>query len=132
MMLDDPSKQTTSGATPTTGEDLQAAKRSAVRRSQFIASAEITDVSSGTLLSARISELGLRGCNVETLNPFCEGTLVHLRILRDQGVFETNAKVVYSHSDFGMSLAFNEMIPNQRLLLEDWLAEFATQLRSAS
>ena len=132
MMLDDPSKQTASGATPAAGEDSQSAKRRAVRRCQFVASAEVTELSSGTRLSARISELGLGGCYVETLNPFSEGTQVHLRVLRDQGVFETNAKVVYSHGNFGMGLAFKEMTPHQRSLLEDWLAEFVTQLRSSS
>lgn len=87
---------------------------------------------SETRLSARTSELGLGGCYVETLNPFSEGTLVQLRILRDQGVFEATAKVVYSHSNFGMGLAFTEMLPDQRALLEDWLAELVTQFRPTS
>src|ERR1700674_3725843 len=119
-------------ATPTTGEDWQPAKRRSVRRCPFVASAEVTEPCSGVRLSARTSELGLGGCYLETLNPFPEGTLVELRILRDQGVFVTKAKVVYSHSNFGMGLAFNEMIPDQRSLLEDWLAELVTQFRPAS
>jgi hypothetical protein len=67
--------------------------------------------------------MGLGGCYVDTLNPFPEGTLVGLRILRDKGVFETKAKVVYCHPRFGMGLAFTEMMPDQRSLLEAWLAE---------
>jgi hypothetical protein len=132
MMLDNRSKQTAGGATPTTGDNSQPAKRRSVRRCAFVASAEVTELSSGTRLSTRTSELGLGGCYIETLNPFPEGTLVQLRILRDQGVFETKAKVVYSHTNFGMGLAFSEMIPNQRSLLEDWLAELVTQFRPAS
>lgn len=118
-MRDDRSKKT---ATPT-------AKQRAVRRCAFVASAEITELSTGTRLSARVSELGIGGCYIETLNPFPRETVVQLRILRDQGVFETKAKVVYFHANFGMGLAFTDMIPSQRSLLEDWLAELVTQSR---
>jgi hypothetical protein len=98
----------------------------------LVASAEVTELHSGTRLSGRTSEIGLGGCYVDSLNPFPEGTLVGLRILRDQGVFEAKAKVVYCHPRFGMGLAFTEMIPEQRSLLETWLAEIVTQLRSVS
>ena len=89
----------------------------------------MTELSSGTLLSGRTSELGLGGCYVDSLNPFPEGTLVGLRILRDQGVFETKAKVVYCDPRFGMGLAFTEMTREQRSLLETWLTEIVIQLR---
>jgi hypothetical protein len=45
-----------------------------------------------------------------------------LRIFRDQGVFETQAKVVYCDPGFGMGLAFTEMKHDQRSLLETCLA----------
>jgi hypothetical protein len=111
---------------------VQPAKRRSVRRCPLVASAEVTEPRSGTLLSARTSELGLGGCYVDTLNPFPEGTLVELRILRDQGVFETKAKVAYCDPRFGMGLAFTEMTPEQRSVLEDWLAEIVSQLRPVS
>jgi hypothetical protein len=111
---------------------LQAAKRRSVRRCPLVASAEVTELDSGALLSARTSELGMGGCYVDALNPFPTGTLVELRILRDQGVFETNAKVVYCDPKFGMGLAFAEMRPDQRSLLEAWLAEIVTQLKPVS
>lgn len=106
-------------------------KKRAVRRCAFVASAEIIEPASGARISARTSELGLGGCYIETLNPLPDGSLVQCRILRDQGVFEAQAKVVYSHASFGMGLAFTEMAPEQRLLLENWLAELVTQLRPA-
>jgi hypothetical protein len=111
---------------------LQPAKRRSVRRCPLVASAEVTELRSGALLSARTSELGLGGCYVDALNPFPEGTLVGLRILRDQGVFETTAKVVYCDPTFGMGLAIKEMMPDQRSLLEAWLVEIVSQLRSVS
>jgi hypothetical protein len=107
-------------------------KQRAVRRCAFVASSEVTDTHSGTRLSARTSELGLGGCYVDSLNPFPAGTEVLLRILRDQGVFETNAKVVYCDPKFGMGLAFTRTAPGQRSILEDWLAELVVQLRTTA
>ena len=111
---------------------LRPAKQRSVRRCALVASVEVTELRSGATLSARISELGVGGCYVDALNPFPEGALVALRILRDQGVFETKAKVVYCHSGFGMGLAFTELMPDQRSLLETWLAEIVSQLKPVS
>ena len=134
------SKKKTAGAVataapppgPAVAQAPQPAKQRAVRRCPFVASAEVTEPSTGTRLSARTSELGMGGCYVETLNPFADGTLLQLRILRDRGVFESKARVVYSHSNFGMGLAFMDMAPKQRSLLEDWLLEVLTQSRSSA
>jgi hypothetical protein len=106
-------------------------KERAVRRCSFVASAEVTDLHSRTRLSGRTSELGVGGCYVDALNPFPEGTAVQLRIVRDQGVFETRAEVVYCHPRFGMGLAFSETSPDQRSLLETWLVELVTLLHPA-
>jgi PilZ domain len=103
----------------------------AVRRCPLVASAEVLDLQSQTRLSARTSEIGLGGCYVDALNPFPAGTRVKIKITRDQGVFETDARVVYCDSTFGMGLAFAQLPPAQRSLLEDWLAEIVTQLRPA-
>ena len=111
---------------------MQPSKQRSVRRCPLVATAEVTELGSGTLLSARTSELGLGGCYVDALNPFPQGTLVRLRILRDQGVFETTAKVVYCDPRFGMGLAFTETTPDQRSILETWLAEIVSQLRTVS
>jgi hypothetical protein len=69
---------------------------------------------------------------VDVLNPLPVGTQVGLRILRDQGVFETKAKVVYSDPGFGMGVAFTEMAADQRSVLEAWLVEIVSQLKSVS
>ena len=120
------------GAEAITREGSQRANRRAVRRCPFVASAEVTELSSESRrISGRTSELGIGGCYIKTLDPFPVGTLVQLRIFREHGVFETKAKVV-SHGvrlNSGMGLAFKEMPPNQRSLLEDWIAEIITKLR---
>jgi hypothetical protein len=111
---------------------VRTASKRAVRRCALVASVEVTELRTGAMLSARISELGVGGCYVDALNPFPEGSLVSLRILRDQGVFETKAKVVYCDSRFGMGLAFVEMTPDSRLILENWLGEIVSQLSQVS
>ena len=113
-------------------QSTQLTKQRAVRRCHLVASAEVTELRSGARLSARISELGLGGCYVDALNPFPQGTLVGVRILRDQGVFETKARVVYCDPRFGMGLAFMETMPDQRSLLEAWLAEIVSRLSLSS
>ncbi|HUI73714.1 MAG TPA: PilZ domain-containing protein [Candidatus Acidoferrum sp.] len=110
----------------------QHAKQRSVRRCPFVATADVTELGTGALLSARTSEIGLGGCYVDALNPFPKGTLVGLRILRDQGAFEAQAKVVYCDPSFGMGLAFTEMAPAQRSILEAWIAEIVSQLKPAS
>jgi len=112
--------------------NVQSTKQRAFLRYAFVASAEVTEVSSGAKLSARTSELGLGGCYVYTLNPFAEGALVLLRILGDQEAFEAKAIVVYCHPGSGMGLAFAGITADQQSRLEVWLTELVTQLRLIS
>jgi PilZ domain-containing protein len=102
-------------------------KKRAVRRIQLVATAEVTARDTETKLSARMSELGLGGCYVDTLCPFPTGTLLHVRIIRDGGAFECEAKVVYVHEGFGMGIAFTNMAIDQRRMLENWIADLITQ-----
>jgi PilZ domain len=123
------------GAKSGGGSDERApvSKQRSVRRCPFVASAEVTDISSETKISARTSELGMGGCYIETLNPLPEGSMVKVLIVRDQGVFESKATVVYSQTNSGMGLAFAKPLPQpQRAILEDWLAEIVVQFRSSS
>lgn len=111
---------------------VQPHKRRSVRRCPLVASAEVTDLRSGAQISARTSELAIGGCFIDALNSFPEGTLIGVKIIRDQGVFETKAKVVYCDPRFGMGVAFTEMTPEQRSLLETWLADIVSQIRPVS
>ena len=115
------------------GERSLSTKQRLALRCPFVADAEVADLSSRTRRTGRTSELGIGGCYIKATGPFPNGTLVRLRILRGHGVFETNAKVVYSldaQLNSGMGLAFQEMAPNQRSLLEAWLAEIVTALKT--
>jgi hypothetical protein len=50
------------------------ANKRAVRRCPLVASTEVTERDSQTKISARVSEIGLGGCYVDTLSPFPNGT----------------------------------------------------------
>ena len=107
------------------------AERRSVRRYAFCAAVEITDLGSGDRRSARTSDLSLDGCHIDTLQPFPRGTLVHLRVLCLNGVFETRGRVVSSHAGFWMGIGFDEMTPDQRSVLESLLVELDLQFKSS-
>jgi len=124
-MHNDPAEQTAGGATKSAVGSQRAPR--AVPRYRFIATAVVTELSSGTRLPARTSELSINGCYIDTLNPFPEATLVRLRIIKDDGVFETPGRVLYCHPGFGMGIVFTDSTPDQQSLLEGWLAELSRQ-----
>ena len=99
------------------------AKERAVKRVPFVASVEIFEIRTGTKLVARTSELGVGGCYVDALTPFGIGTAVVIRIARERGAFHCRAKVVYSDASFGMGLKFECADSDQRLVLENWVAD---------
>jgi hypothetical protein len=123
-MPDDPSNKQGSDSdaarSPTVGEH---ANRRRAPRFLFIAEVEVTDSNSGAKLSARVSEIGLGGCYVDTLNPFPEGSLVTIHILKDDGVFQAPAKVIYIHPGLGMGICFQGPTPEQAGTLRKWIAK---------
>ena len=106
-------------------------KERAVKRLPFVASIEVVDVGTGTKLVARTSEIGLGGCYVDALTPFGIGTAVAVKISRDQGSFHAKARVVYTDATFGMGLKFEGLDSEQRLVLENWVADIVLADRSA-
>jgi hypothetical protein len=68
---DDSPKSTNAGQS-----DLQSRERREVPRCPFVASAEEIDIDTGAKLSARVLELSLKGCYLDTLNPFPKGTQI--------------------------------------------------------
>jgi hypothetical protein len=72
-VLDDASKPTSLPASPS---GLSSSERREAPRHPFIASAEETDLASGARLSALVSELSVKGCYLDTLNPFPKDTQI--------------------------------------------------------
>ena len=106
---------------------IEAAERRSAQRQQFIAEAQIVEVSSGTSLLARTSDLVLHGCYVDSLNTFAVGTLVRARLKKGETIVEVNGNVVYQMPGLGMGIAFHELSPDNRSALEQWVAHIPTE-----
>ena len=119
-MHDDTSKPTGLSASLS---NQSSSERREVPRHQFIASAEETDLASGARLSARVSELSLKGCYLDTLNPFPEGTQIRLVIFHGGVTFTAHATVIYPQPNMGMGVVFFPVEPKQLEVLMKWLAE---------
>jgi hypothetical protein len=87
-----------------------------------VASIELTDVRSESLLTPRTTNLSLFGCFVYTTDPIPEGTKVSLRILHGGAILAAFGKVVYSKPKSGMGVAFTTIEPPSQAILEKWLA----------
>ena len=93
-------------------------------RTTFIAVIEITEIVSGTRLSARTSDLSLTGCYVDTLNPTSEGTAVRVRLTHGAEELELTARIVYVSPRLGMGVRFDDNLPPAKLqVLEGWVGD---------
>jgi PilZ domain len=91
-------------------------------RFRFVAAAEIAPESSpSATIIASVKELSLHGCYVDTPSPFATKTSVLLKIFKSDEYFEAKATVVYSHPALGMGLAFRDVKPDCRIVMQKWL-----------
>jgi PilZ domain len=97
-----------------------------VPRYTLIASVELREPLTDTRIAGRISEISRKGCYVDVLITLPQGTLLDVRISRDQGVFESKGKIVYVHEGMGMGVAFVELAPEQLKILDSWLLEISS------
>jgi hypothetical protein len=93
-------------------------------RFAFIAEAEVL----GMKDTARVSELSSRGCYIDSISPLPKDTEVQLRIRYGCSSCEFSGTVIYTHTGFGMGIAFGELTSAQRSTLEVWLDELARKL----
>jgi PilZ domain len=98
-------------------------ERRCASRSPFVAPVELIDIRTGSRIQARIADLSLRGCYVDTLNPLPIGSAVRLQIRRADEIFDALANVSSSHVGSGMGLVFADLTLPQRTRLCSWLGE---------
>jgi hypothetical protein len=90
-------------------------------RFAFSASGEIAPESSPTAcVAARVTELSLRGCFLETSASFEMQLPVLLKIHHSGEYFEAEASVLYVKPS-GMGLVFREIKPHFRDVLQKWV-----------
>jgi len=133
LVLSAPRHLATGGdlAQPPGKKNTEARERRDARRHAFVAPAVVVDAQTGTRISARTSDLSLRGCYVDTLNPFPVGTTLQLRIHKNKEILDAPVSTASSHTGSGMGLLFGEMTPLQRSMLAGWLDESVAPSRSS-
>lgn len=97
-------------------------RREAVRYS-FLNPAEVRAVTAGTELRGHTTDILFTGCYIETITPMALGTRVHIRIRKDQDVFETFGTVRFTQTGVGMGIGFTETRPDQMRVLRAWLVQ---------
>jgi len=122
-----PGDEFTAAVEEETAADPSAAPAGADRRThpryEFVAAVEVIAAESGTRIATRVRDLSQQGCYVDTSNALPLGTVTDIRITKGAQIFEALARVVYSRASKGMGLAFTAIEPEQRGIVETWLAE---------
>jgi len=100
-------------------------------RFTFSAGAEIAPESSPTaFVPARVTELSLRGCFLETSASFGMQRPVLLKIYHSGEHFEAEASVLYV-LPAGLGLVFREIKPHFRAVLQNWVVATLDNLPDA-
>jgi PilZ domain len=111
-------EKATGPSTAATGAD-----RRTHPRYEFVAAVEVVAAESRARIETRVRDLSQQGCYVDTSNVLPLGTVTDVRITKGAQLFDAHARVVYSRAGKGMGLVFTAIEPEQRGILEKWLAE---------
>jgi hypothetical protein len=90
-------------------------------RYPFVGSIEMREGASEDKRTARVKELSLNGCYVDTENLYPVGTSLAIKLFTETEFFEAQASVIYSQEDRGMGLMFRETKPYYLMVLRKWL-----------
>jgi hypothetical protein len=90
-------------------------------RYPFNGNIEMREGTSEDKRTARVKELSLNGCYVDTEAPYPMGASLAIKLFTETEFFEAQASVIYSQSDRGMGLMFRETKPYYLMVLRKWL-----------
>jgi len=90
-------------------------------RYPFAGSIEMREGASADKRTARVKELSLNGCYVDTESPYPMGTSLAIKLFTETEFFEAQASVIYSQPTQGMGLMFRETKPYYLMVLRKWL-----------
>jgi PilZ domain len=90
-------------------------------RYPFDAPAEVIIESSGARIPARVNELSLHGCYLDTSTPLTGHTAVLVKIFGPSEYFEAHSTVIYAHPLLGMGVAFRNVNLACQAVLHKWL-----------
>jgi PilZ domain len=95
-------------------------------RYPFSAPAEVIVEGSGATITARVTELSLHGCYIDTSTPLSPETRVLLKIYGDE-YFEALSTVIYAHPLLGMGVGFRRINLACQGVLNKWLLAAMTK-----
>jgi PilZ domain len=84
----------------------------------FFADCELTDRSSASHYEIRVMEIAAGGCFVDLTVAIEQGTDAHIRIRKDDGIFEAEGRAAYINSSMGIGIAFISVSPERQLVLD--------------
>ena len=90
-------------------------------RYPFKGSIEMREGTSEDKRTARVSELSLNGCFVNTESLYPMGTTLAVKVFTETEFFEGQASVIYTRENRGMGLMFKETKPYYLMVLRKWL-----------
>ncbi len=90
-------------------------------RYPFVGSIEMREGTSEDKRTARVKELSLNGCYVDTENSYPIGTSLAIKLFTESEFFEAQASVIYCQPELGMGLMFRETKPYYLMVLRKWL-----------
>jgi len=70
-----------------------------------------------------VTEIGMNGCYLNTLDPFAEGAAIYVKISRETEFFECTGMVAYSQANQGMGITFRDVNRHFLTTLQKWLLE---------
>lgn len=98
-------------------------KRPRADRRPLVASIELIDVWTGAQVTGKITNLSLSGCRIESQHVFALGSRVRVRIVHRGATFVAFGRVARIQVDGETGIAFMDIEPKDRTLLDYWLAE---------
>jgi hypothetical protein len=92
-------------------------------RYAFIASAELLEPQTDVRIATRVSELSILGCYMDMLNPFPVDTPVLVKISAGAAEFQSKARILYAHPNFGAGVGFLSPEAKYLEVLENWISD---------
>jgi hypothetical protein len=96
-------------------------ERRGATRYNFGAIAEVIDINQSRELISVSLDLSASGCFVKTTTPFPTGTRVRVQVTHSGEVFTALGGVTDNVTATGMGIAFTQIEPNDRAILDRWL-----------
>ncbi|MGA9142325.1 MAG: PilZ domain-containing protein [Candidatus Acidiferrales bacterium] len=106
------------------------AQKRSVPRYPFSARVTILEPITRSELSARTSDISLRGCYIESIDQLPKNTIIRICIEQAAARFETWGRVAHVQVGSGSGIAFFETSAEQQRTMEGWITEISEFLEN--